>query len=383
MCDMPNLYLENAPQTSPKEGAVLLKRQLSKYRRESIKADGVEQVPREVDFLRKISDKKGCGSEGKKGGKHISFQSTSRVSKQNEKRVSKTDKSRKKNALETAAVKTGKGAETKKGDEKMKGKKAEASGKVRTGPNAQVNDVNDITESEPRIKVTEADKSPEKDAKNTGDEPKEDQLSEVKGTAISESNLGDNLGDDEIQAPLSTLSMKSPSLPQVTPQPSGFGLPSDSVRAGAVPPYTETTCDTERLAAGSPSSAIIRMINMRETRETCDLSPEASYVVLPTLTSSEGALISTRMEQMFNNVETKSKGLESTPSLPALSRSPSKETHSDANAPADYVNEPVKLPSVTSVESCPSRSPTPVRSSPIQSSCQVALPQIGRKTIFI
>ncbi len=438
MADLPDLYLKDVSAPSPKEEAVVLKQQRSRHRRESLKTSNKDRVPREVDFLRKISKENDKGSlfENKKGGK------SKKIAKSE--KLHKTDNSRKKTGSESKATgKTGKGIGSKKEDAKMKGQGSKASDKVdeATGGKSQdvrqeigassqnarssititvnvsvenkvasishVNVTKEIVEGEARIKEietrdendddnkqpgeseTETDKPQEKKSndetsiveQSSGNEPHDTEkldVSDVKCTATSESNLGDKLGDDGKEAPVSTLSIKSPSLPQVTPQQSGFGLPSESVRSGAVPP--ETTCDTDRPTAGSPSSAIFRMISMRETRESCDLSPEASYVVLPTLTSSESAVINARMEQMFNKDDLISKGSESTPSLPALSPTPSKETHSGTSVAADHTNEPVKLPSVPSVDSCPSRSPTPVRS-PSRSS-QVALPQISMR-IFV
>ena len=426
MSELPNLYLGEVSPSSHKEQAVLLKKQRSRHRRESLKTNDIEHIPREVDFLSRAFAKKGTGSEDKKGGKHITFQCCSQPGKLSEKKVAqyerlyKTNNSGKKTGSENkAAGKTGKGTGTKKGDEKKKGTEAsrevsEETGKesedveqeigvssekvrssitisVKIEPIPDVLVAKEIVEGEARIKEIESDGEPgesevpetekrketesndETVEQSTGDESngtEAEQLdvSEVKCTATSESNLGDKLGVDGIEAPVSTLSMKSPSLPQVTPQSSGFGLPADSVRSGAVLPNTET--NTDRPTAGSPSSAIFRMISMRETRESCDLSPESSYVVLPTLTSSEGALLNSRMEQI-------SKGLESTPSFPALSRSPSKDAHATSGVAVDHATELVRLPSVPSVDHpCTSRPPTPVRS-PSRSS-QVALPQIGR-----
>lgn len=412
MSDMPNLYITDVGPSSDKEEAVILKKQRSRHRRESMRTNDTEEIPREVDILAKVSAKKKARSHDKKGGKRISFQSPSQPSKQSEKKIAKFEKLYK-TPHNSGARKTGKGTGNTKGVEKKNDQRTEASCKVgeKTGKESQnvekenressqnvPSNVEKETVIVPDVDVAKeivekeagAGAENERDSKKAGEsevteretdktsvESEERRGSEVKSTLTSESKLGDKLGDDEIEAPVSTLSMKSPSLPQVTPQPSGFGLVSDSVRSGALPADDETTSNADRHTAGSPSSAIFRMITMRETREGSDLSPESSYVVLPTLTSSESALINSRMTDLLKNDESKSKGLESSsPSFPALTSTPSKETRADITA--DHTNDLVKLPSVPSVESCPSRSTTPVRS-PSRTS-QVALPQIGMES---
>ena len=422
MSDLPNLYLTDVGPSSDKEEAVILKKQRSRHRRESMKTNDIEQIPREVDFLAKVSAKNKTKSGDKKGGKHISFQSPSQPSKQSEKKIAKFEKLYK-TPHNSGAGKTGKGTGNKKGAEKKNDQRTKGSFKdgKKTGKEteniekkieassqnvppsvenetvivADVDVAEETVEKETSVKdvkngaenerdsrtageseVTETDQEKEGETDKTSIESEERRVSEVKSTLTSESKLKDRLGDDGIEAPVSTLSMKSPSLPQVTPQPSGFRLVSDSVRSGALPADDETASNSHKPSAGSPCSAIFRMISMRETRESCDLSPESSYVVLPTLTSSEGTLINSRMTELLKNDESRSKGLESSsPSFPALTSTPSKETHAETSITADHTNDLVKLPSVPSVEPCPSRSPTPVRS-PSRSS-QVALPQIG------
>ena len=424
MSDMPNMYLKEVSKSSGKEQTVLLKKQRSRHRRESLKTAETEHIPREIDFLRKVSAGKGTGSKYKKGGKEVSYQSSSQPSKESKKKIAKyeklykTDNSRKKTENK-AAKRTGIGA--KKIEEKKKTVGTEASRAAGKGTGDKSRDVEveiksnaktvgssvnvsvkvsastreaavidvavvDVTmetlEGEPRIKEIETGTENGVDSEVTETDKENVMQGEelhAEKTKCSETKVGDKLGDDGVDAPVSTLSMKSPSLPHVTPEPSGFGLSLERTRSGAVPANTGTASDLDRNTAGSPSSAIFRMINMRETRESCDLSPESSYVVLPTLTSSEGALINS---QLHNSDDWNSKSLESSsPSFPALTPTPSQDTHVVTSLAADHINEPVKLPSVTSVESCPSRSTTPVRS-PSRSS-QVALPQIGKVNSYV
>ncbi|XP_028399653.1 microtubule-associated protein futsch-like [Dendronephthya gigantea] len=400
MSDLPNLRLKDDPSPPSKEQTVLLKRQRSQHRRESIEANQIEAVPREIDFLSEVS--------AKKGGKNMSCQATTQTNKKSKKELSKfqepnTHSANKKTGSEGKPIpKTGKQTGTKKADKKKDTQKtgdlsenSEETGKLQGKVEQQIGANNQKASSSDAIEVvvTETENSEARiqeighGSENAGD-PKiiGDDL---KGTMehLSDENQthnerilsnGGQLGDDGMEAPVSTLSMASPSLPNVTPEPSGFGPPPDEVRSGAVPPITEAS-NADRGPAGSPSSAIFRMISMRETRESCDLSPKSSYVILPTLTSSEGALINTRMAQLLSNDHSKTRGLETSSRghLPALSPSPSNEDHF-----TDHTNEPVRLPSVPSVESCPSRSPTPVRS--LSRSSQVELPHIdGSSTSLV
>ena len=412
MADLPNLCLTDVAPTSHKEEAVVLKEERTRQRRESLKSNETEHIPREVDFLTKATAKKNRRASDKKGEKNTSFERP----KQGEKKIAELEKlyntshnSGKKAGPENKG-KAGKESENKKNVEKKKDQGTGDNCKVgeKTGKES-ANDEKEIRASSQNVSpsfenetvTVPAKKILQKEASNKElvgsveripKQPEEIQVTksdktsteselhvrEVKSSLISESKFGNKLGDDGVEAPVSTLSMKSPSLPQVTPQPSGFGLVSDSVRSGALPADDETTFDPDRCAAKSPSSAIFRMISMRETRESCDLSPEPSYVVLPTLTSSECALINSRMTELFKNDESKAKGMEpSSPSFPSLTATASRETHPETSITVDHRNNLVKLPSVPSVESCPSRSATPVRS-PSRSS-QVALPQIGKE----
>lgn len=387
MSDLPNLYLRDDISAPRKEQTVLLKQQRSNHRREFIEANEIEPVPREIDFLSKVS--------AKKGGKNISFQTTA-IDSANKKTES----------VSKPAPKTAKQTGTKKADKKKdthetrdRSKNAEETGKLQNKVEQQTGASNQeaytshaievvatgIEDGEARIQEIGPGSENVGDPKILADDQKGTKKLLSDGSHTRDGgvmNTGDKLGNDAMEAPVSTLSMASPSLPQVTPQSSGFGLPLDEVRSGAVQPTAEVVSDTERSTAGSPSLAIYRMISMRETRESCDLSPKSSYVILPTLTSSEGALINTRMAQLLNNDHTKTRGLElsSRDHLPALSPTPSNEEHVAGVVTGDHKHEPVRLPSVPSVESCPSRSPTAVRS--LSRSSQVALPHIGTSAKF-
>lgn len=113
----------------------------------------------------------------------------------------------------------------------------------------------------------------------------------------------------------------------------------------------------------SPSSLVIRKIFAREISAACELSPtSSSYIILPTLSLSEDALINARMTQFHGDDVKESKSAE--PSLPVLNPLSPKEMHVTRVAASQKSNEPapVKLPNVTSVELCLSRSPSPVRS---------------------
>lgn len=435
MSGLPDLYLREETESPSKEQAFVLKEQRSRHRLESMQTSTTEYIPREIDFLSETPAGKKTAPKAEK--------STSKTSEHSEKKIAKYEKlyysSKRTGPGNKSALKTVKFTGTKKGVDDKKCVRSKASGeetgisrkaeqepvtgcpKVRSntaGSSADVIDTKEIVdlEREPGIQEMQpgSECNVDDDPKQTGESQRmksevethaesstlekrnEDEqngeklyISEDRCTqTIGSSETEDTFGKEVVKTQASGLPMERPSLPLVTSQTSKDKATADSTQSRAASPIVETDAIIDTRPSSSPSSAIFRKISMRETRESCDLSPKSSYVVLPALTSSESILINTRMEQMLSNEklksdeELKSKGFASSSSLPMLSPIPSKEAvRTASSATADQLKEPVKLPSVTSVESCPSRSPTPVRS-PLRSS-EVALPQIGKDALAL
>ena len=225
----------------------------------------------------------------------------------------------------------------------------------------------DEVNEDPAMKITTEKNSDEGD-QEPGEENQNEMCGGASGTGV------------ESKEDMATLERESecPSLPQITPDSSMFGL-ENSVRSGAVTPSRDTPSSPERHIAGSPSSAIIRMITMRERQEDCELSPQSSYVILPKLSSSESSFIAGKMERLFKDYDhvPNRSGMESSSHnrFPVLSPVPSSEA--DTNSPtAESLPQDVRLPRVSSLEICPQRSPTPSKCT--SQSSFVALPRLGR-----
>lgn len=186
-------------------------------------------------------------------------------------------------------------------------------------------------------------------------------------------NSKEKTGDQFRQDVKNSTSGLELSSPKITPDSSVF-YSEGNVRSGASSPDKGIPSSPVEHMADSPSSAILKMITMRERQEDSDLSPQSSYVFLPKLSSSERTFIAGKMETLLKQCDqvSNASAIENTSKerFPALSPVSSSEAEIHSSASAERQDEIVKLPQMSSVEMSP---PTCTSQSSL-----VSLPHIGK-----